>query len=83
VLTGNTLATIHPGIAAGLKTAVDVAKDDRKKAETLFRGMFERESENVQKGKFAQALAATIQDDGVEFEVPGYVLDAIKHACSP
>jgi len=77
------LATIHPGIAAGLKTEVDAAKDDRGKAETLFRGMFERQSENVQKGKFAQALAATIQDDGVGFEVPPYVLDAVKHTCSP
>lgn len=75
------LADIHPQIAAALKLEVDKGADDREKAETLFRGMFERASGNVQKGRFAQALAATIADKKVAFTTPGYILFAIKHAC--
>lgn len=75
------LADIHPQIAVALKLEIDKGTDDREKAETLFRGMFERASNNVQKGKFAQALAATIADKKVAFTTPGYILAAIKHAC--
>lgn len=76
------LKEIHPVIGKELEKLVSEQPDDRAKATALFKGMFEREQNNVQKGRFAQALAAKIEDDNLEIEVPGYVLDAIKHACS-
>jgi putative ATP-dependent endonuclease of OLD family len=75
------LEDIHPQIAAALKLEVDQGADGREKAEILFRGMFERPSNNVQKGRFAQALAATIASKTVAFTTPAYILAAIKHAC--
>lgn len=75
------LKEIHPGIGADVQILVDAAADDRAKAEALFRGMFERVSNNVQKGKFAQALAAKITDDQMDVDVPGYIVEAVKHAC--
>ena len=60
---------------------VDAATDEQSKAETLFRGMFERASGNVSKGRFAQALASKIQDEKLPFEAPAYVLSAIDHVC--
>ncbi len=77
------LDTIHPIIAKNLTATVDAAVGDQAKAKALFRGMFERDEDNVQKGKFAQALAACIQDEGMEFVVPGYIQRAIEHACQP
>lgn len=77
------LSAIHPGIAKALTEKVDAAVGNQAKAKALFCGMFERNEENIQKGKFAQALAACIQDEGMEFEAPKYVLAAIKHACTP
>jgi putative ATP-dependent endonuclease of OLD family len=52
---------------------------------TLFTGMFERPKgkSNVQKGAFAQALAAQIEDNNLEIEVPSYISNAVKHACKP
>ncbi|MEJ1938395.1 hypothetical protein WDZ92_50005, partial [Nostoc sp. NIES-2111] len=75
------LEDIPPQIAGALKVEVEKGSDDREKAETLFRGMFERVSNNVQKGRFAQALAATIADKSVTFVTPAYILGAVKHAC--
>ncbi len=75
------LEDIHPQIAAGLKVDVEKGVNDSEKAKTLFRGMFERPSNNVQKGRFAQALAAAIVDKSVAFVTPAYILAAIKHAC--
>jgi putative ATP-dependent endonuclease of OLD family len=43
--------------------------------------MFERPSNNVQKGRFAQALAARIADQSVAIALPAYIHAAIKHAC--
>lgn len=76
------LKDIHPGIGAALEVEVNAKADDQEKAMTLFKGMFERTSNNVQKGRFAQALAARIADDGLDIEVPSYIQEAIKHACS-
>ena len=42
--------------------------------------MFERAQNNVQKGRFGQALAQVIAD-GTAFLVPDYIRDAIAHAC--
>ena len=75
------LKEIHPDIGAKLEVKVAEAAGDREKAKTLFKGMFERPSNNVQKGRFAQALAAKIQDDEFEIEVPTYIVEAVKHAC--
>ena len=77
------LIDIHPGIGARLEIAVDAAKGDAAKAKALFCGMFERPSNNVQKGAYAQALAAQIADEGEPFEVPAYIREAIEHACQP
>lgn len=76
------LADIHPRIAACLSVDVEKETTDRDKARTLFRGMFERDEGNVQKGRFAQALAARIVEKTTEIDVPEYIKDAIKHACS-
>ena len=68
-------------IGARVAMAVDAAVDDQAKAKALFCGMFEREHGNVSKGRFAQALAAQIEDEKLDIEAPGYILDAIKHVC--
>ncbi len=75
------LTEIHPTIAKTLTTAVDAATGDQAKATALFKGMFERSENNIQKGKFAQALAEKIVEAKLEVTVPAYILDAIKHAC--
>jgi putative ATP-dependent endonuclease of OLD family len=74
------LADPHPRISKSLRTAVDAAEDNTGKARALFCGMFERSQNNVQKGRFGQALAQVISE-GVDFEVPGYILDAVRHVC--
>jgi putative ATP-dependent endonuclease of OLD family len=43
--------------------------------------MFERESGNVSKGRFAQALASKIAEGKFEIETPAYIRDAIQHVC--
>ncbi|UJW86907.1 ATP-dependent nuclease [Devosia sp. SL43] len=76
------LKDIHPEIGAELEAVVAKKVGDRDKATALFQGMFERPSGNIQKGKFAQALAAQVLDNEVELQVPQYIVDAIKHACA-
>ena len=77
------LREIHPIIADKLKPLVDAEKSDQAKAKKLFRGMFERKSDNVQKGKFAQALAAAIENPDFkgDITVPTYLKKAFEHAC--
>lgn len=75
------LAELHPKIAKSLTATVDAEVGDAAKAKALFRGMFERPQNNVQKGSFAQSLAQVISDDKVAFTVPAYIQAAIKHAC--
>ena len=74
------LKELHPQIGTDLETIVAAATDDAAKAKALFRGMFERDQKNVQKGHFGQALAQ-IFSDGADCTVPNYILNAIKHAC--
>jgi len=74
------LKDLHPQIGEGVEVAVAAAADDAAKAKALFRGMFEREQNNVQKGRFGQALAQVLAD-GAPCKVPDYILNAIKHAC--
>lgn len=75
------LAELHPKIAKSLIATVDAEVGDAAKAKALFRGMFERRKNNVQKGSFAQSLAQVISDDKVPFTVPTYIKAAIQHAC--
>jgi len=73
------LGDIHPGIAKELKIEVEAAlEEDRPKV--LFKGVFERGEgkTKVQKGAFGQALAQAIAADGVDFDVPGYIKDALN-----
>jgi putative ATP-dependent endonuclease of the OLD family len=76
------LKEIHPRIGPTVEAAVANETSDAGKAKALFSGMFEREDSNVQKGRFAQALAAKIEDEKFEIVVPDYIEVAIKHACS-
>lgn len=75
------LAELHPRIAKSLTTTVAIEVGDAAQAKALFRGMFERPQNNVQKGSFAQSLAQVISDDKVAFKVPAYIQAAIQHAC--
>ncbi|WP_119306024.1 ATP-dependent nuclease [Cohaesibacter haloalkalitolerans] len=79
------LKELHPNIGADLEVEVGSKVDDRQKAEALFSGMFERPKgkKNVQKGAFAQALAAQIDDNHLKIAIPTYIAEAVKHACKP
>jgi putative ATP-dependent endonuclease of OLD family len=74
------LREFHPKIGVTVETAVNAAVGDAAKARALFCGMFERPQNNVQKGRFGQALAQMISD-GATCKVPDYIRDAIAHAC--
>jgi putative ATP-dependent endonuclease of the OLD family len=75
------LAELHPRIAKALTASVAAEVGDAAQAKALFRGMFERPKNNVQKGSFAQSLAQVISNDKVAFKVPAYIQAAIQHAC--
>lgn len=75
------LKELRPRIAKSLETTVAAEVGDAAKAKALFCGMFERKTNNVQKGSFAQSLAQVISDEMVSFNVPAYIQDAIKHVC--
>ncbi len=74
------LKELHPKIRETVAAAVDAAEGDAAKARALFSGMFERPQNNVQKGRFGQALAQVIAD-GAACVVPDYIREAIAHAC--
>lgn len=75
------LKELHPKIGASVEEAVNTASDDAAKARALFSGMFERKQNNVQKGRFGQALAQTFSEPGIACVVPEYIRDAVAHAC--
>lgn len=75
------LKELHPQIGAKAAESVAAVTSDPEKARALFRGMFERSSNNVQKGRFGQALAQEFSDSKVPCEVPNYIRAAIKHVC--
>lgn len=78
------LKELHPKISASLEKKMDAATGDGEKARILFSGMFERKNGNVQKGRFAQALAHLIyKATKEEFTVPDYIKSAVEHACQP
>ncbi|MEZ0472731.1 ATP-dependent nuclease [Luteimonas salinilitoris] len=74
------LKEMHPQIAKTVAAAVEAAEGDAAKARALFSGMFERTQNNVQKGRFGQALAQVFAD-GAACVVPNYIGNAIAHAC--
>lgn len=74
------LKELHPKIGETVEADVNAAVDDAAKARVLFSGMFERKQNNVQKGRFGQALAQVLSD-GAACKVPVYIRDAIAHAC--
>ncbi len=74
------LKDLHPGIGKTVEIAVEMASGDAAKAQALFSGMFERPQNNVQKGKFGQALAQVFSESGSQCVIPDYILNAIEHA---
>ena len=74
------LKELHPKIGETVAVTVEAAEGDAAKARALFSGMFERPQNNVQKGRFGQALAQVIAD-GAACVVPDYIREAITHAC--
>lgn len=75
------LADPHPKISKALRNIVDAQPDNTAKTKVLFCGMFERKGNgNIQKGRFAQALAEQISKEN-DFEVPEYLKKAIQHVC--
>lgn len=74
------LKELHPQIGANVENDVAAAVGDADKAKALFKGMFERDQNNVQKGRFGQTFAQVLAD-GANCKVPDYILNAIKHAC--
>lgn len=76
------LQELHPKIGANVATSVAAAISEAEKARALFSGMFERESNNVQKGRFSQALAQILSNPAIPCEVPKYIRDAIEHVCT-
>lgn len=74
------LKELHPKIAETVALAVEAAQDDAAKARALFSGMFERPQNNVQKGRFGQALTQVFAD-GAACVVPEYISSAISYAC--
>jgi len=74
------LKELHPKIGETVEADVNAAVGDAAKARALFSGMFERKQNNVQKGRFGQALAQVLSD-GAACKVPVYIRDAIVHAC--
>jgi putative ATP-dependent endonuclease of OLD family len=75
------LKGLHPGIGKTVEADVAMASDDAAKARALFCGMFEREQNKVQKGKFGQALAQVFSEPKNQCVVPDYIRNAIAHAC--
>ena len=75
------LKELHPKIGATLEAQVDAVATDAEKARVLFCGMFERSQNNVQKGRFGQALAQSFVEASTSCKVPEYILQAIAHVC--
>ncbi|WP_027330036.1 ATP-dependent nuclease [Marinimicrobium agarilyticum] len=78
------LEELHPNISKSLNKEVDIAITETDKAKTLFCGMFDRGKgkANVQKGRYAQVLAQTIEDNNSKITVPEYIEKALRHVCA-
>lgn len=72
------LKDIHPTIGKNLEEELQ-ATADNEKPKKLFKGMFKRdEGSDVQKGRYAQALAAAIAGEKGEFQIPPYIKEALE-----
>ena len=76
-----TLKDLHPQIGAAVEATVSVACGETEKAKALYCGMFERKQGSIQKGRYGQALAETLLQAGISFEIPQYLLNAVTHVC--
>lgn len=71
------LKELHPRICEKLDEKLQATPEDQKPRE-LFKGMFNRdEGADVQKGRYAQALAAAIAADKGPVQVPSYIKAAL------
>ena len=77
------LKELHPQIGLMVEAEVAAAANDAAAARALFSGMFERPQNNVQKGRYGQALAQAFLAKDAECEVPDYIRDAVAHVCRP
>jgi putative ATP-dependent endonuclease of OLD family len=75
------LKELHPTIGANLEISVNSVATDGEKARVLFSGMFEREHNNIQKGRFGQSLAQAFSESEATCEVPDYIIRAFRHVC--
>ena len=74
------LKELHPKIGEAVEVELEAEADDASKARMLFSSMFERKQNNVQKGRFGQALAQVLSE-GAPCNVPDYIREAIAHVC--
>jgi putative ATP-dependent endonuclease of OLD family len=72
------LKELHPRIGNSVESSVSAAGGDVEKAKALYSGMFERPTNNVQKGRYAQALAEQLKAE-IAFAVPEYIKAAIQY----
>lgn len=74
----DTLEELHSEIGKALR--VDVAKaPEGERPRVIFSGMFERDKgANIQKGRYAQALAHAIAADGATFKAPPYIQEMLE-----
>ncbi|MFS2036991.1 ATP-dependent nuclease [Polaromonas sp. CT11-55] len=77
------LTEMHPIIGATLRIEVEAAPEaDR--AKVLFKGMFERDKgESIQKGRYAQSLAAAIATSKNSIAIPPYIEKALDFIVKP
>lgn len=74
----NALKQIHPDIGKALVEKVANAGSNEA-PKVIFNGLFARETgANIQKGRYAQALAAVILEDKCQFECPPYISEALS-----
>jgi hypothetical protein len=56
---------------------------DCERPKELFIGMFKRDEGPIQKGRYAQALAAAISADQGEIQMPAYIKEALDFVTKP
>lgn len=77
------LTEMHPLIGAALRIEVE-AVPEADRAKVLFKGMFERDKgESIQKGRYAQALAAAIAASKTLIVIPPYIKKALDFIVKP
>lgn len=72
------LKYIHPQIGPTLEA--ELAAETREHGQCA--KLFQRLLSSTKKGEYAQSLAALIENSKMQFIVPSYIKNAIKHVCS-